>query len=387
MFSLANARSAEELRAWVQRMRNHLAREGIEDAAVPLRLRAEDRRPRDVADLPRRRARARRDARQRRGRRGRHAQPAHDRRDPAADRGRAAARRGARRGLHDARRLRRAERAPRRRGRVDVHEPAQLGGRHDPPARPEARPPSARCRSGPTASAPPTGLTLGSQWETLELAARARLPRQPRHRAPRQRGRGRRALPGLAAAPRRAGLRDRRRRREGRRRGAAAAPGRRRARPALGDRVEVPADDEDHDAARHPVEPRQVRRPAPVRRARAGPRRRRDREARDAAQRGGPRAQGPARRRRGDRAARRRRDPAGRLAGAARRRAQGPRRAAAAAGALPGLRHADGQARGPRLHEVPEPRLPGPPLAAAASTSSRAGRWTSTGSARSRSRC
>ncbi len=32
MLSLANARSAEELRAWIQRMRNHLAREGIEDA-------------------------------------------------------------------------------------------------------------------------------------------------------------------------------------------------------------------------------------------------------------------------------------------------------------------------------------------------------------------
>ncbi len=31
MLSLANARSAEELRAWIQRMRNHLAREGIED--------------------------------------------------------------------------------------------------------------------------------------------------------------------------------------------------------------------------------------------------------------------------------------------------------------------------------------------------------------------
>jgi DNA ligase (NAD+) len=30
MLSLANARSAQELRAWVQRMRNHLAREGIE---------------------------------------------------------------------------------------------------------------------------------------------------------------------------------------------------------------------------------------------------------------------------------------------------------------------------------------------------------------------
>ena len=31
MLSLANARSEEELRAWVDRMRNHLAREGIED--------------------------------------------------------------------------------------------------------------------------------------------------------------------------------------------------------------------------------------------------------------------------------------------------------------------------------------------------------------------
>jgi DNA ligase (NAD+) len=31
MLSLANARSAEELRAWIQRMRNHLAREGIVD--------------------------------------------------------------------------------------------------------------------------------------------------------------------------------------------------------------------------------------------------------------------------------------------------------------------------------------------------------------------
>ena len=32
MLSLANARTAEELRAWVTRMRAHLAREGIEDA-------------------------------------------------------------------------------------------------------------------------------------------------------------------------------------------------------------------------------------------------------------------------------------------------------------------------------------------------------------------
>jgi len=33
MYSLANARSEEELRAWVARMRGHLAREGIEDPA------------------------------------------------------------------------------------------------------------------------------------------------------------------------------------------------------------------------------------------------------------------------------------------------------------------------------------------------------------------
>jgi DNA ligase (NAD+) len=31
MLSLANARSAEQLQAWIQRMRNHLAREGIEE--------------------------------------------------------------------------------------------------------------------------------------------------------------------------------------------------------------------------------------------------------------------------------------------------------------------------------------------------------------------
>ena len=33
MLSLANVRSADELRAWIDRMRNHLAREGIDDAA------------------------------------------------------------------------------------------------------------------------------------------------------------------------------------------------------------------------------------------------------------------------------------------------------------------------------------------------------------------
>ena len=51
---------------------------------VRLRRRAEDRRPGDVAGLPRRRARAGGHARQRRGRRGRHAQPPHDRDRAAA---------------------------------------------------------------------------------------------------------------------------------------------------------------------------------------------------------------------------------------------------------------------------------------------------------------
>ena len=170
-------------------------------------------------------------------------------------------------------------------------------------------------------------------------------------------------MPALAGAPRRAGLRDRRRGGEGRRLRAAATARRRRARPALGDRLEVPAHDRGHAPERDQLERRQVRRPAPVRGARAGARRRRHGEGGDAAQRGGPRAQGRPPRRRRDRPARRRRDPAGHLARAARRRAPGPRREAGAAGALPVLRHADDQAG--RLHPLPEPRLPGAPLAAA----------------------
>ena len=139
MLSLANART-----------RGGAARLGPADAQPPgprgdrgpgvrVRRRAEDRRAGDLAGLPRRRARARRDPRQRRDRRGRHPQPAHDPDDPAADRRRAAAARGPRRGLHVAAGLRRAQRAPRRGGPVDVHEPAQLGRGHDPPARPQAR--------------------------------------------------------------------------------------------------------------------------------------------------------------------------------------------------------------------------------------------------------
>ena len=197
------------------------------------------------------------------------------------------------------------------------------------------------------------------------MAQGARLPRQRRRRAADDGGRGRRPLPVLGAAPRPARLRDRRRRGQGRRRRAAAPPRRRGARSALGDRLEVPAHDGDHAVEGRAVERRQVRRHAPVRRARARPRRRRHGQAGDAAQRGGHRPQGPAPGRGRHRAARRRRHPAGALARAARRREQEAPADPAAARALPVLRHRDGQGRGRGLHQVPQPRLPRAPLAAA----------------------
>ena len=58
------------------------------------------------------------------------------------------------------------------------------------------------------------------------------------------------ALPLVGGAARAARLRDRRRRRQGRRAGAVAGAGRGRARAALGDRLEVPADHGDDEAAR-----------------------------------------------------------------------------------------------------------------------------------------
>ena len=126
---------------------------------VRVRRRAEDRRAGDLADLPRRRVRARRDPRQRRGRRGRHPQPADDPGDPAAARhGRSArAGRGPRRGLHVAAGLRQAQRAPRRGGALDVHEPAQLRRRARSASSTRSSPPIGRCRCGATGSGPPRG--------------------------------------------------------------------------------------------------------------------------------------------------------------------------------------------------------------------------------------
>ena len=63
----------------------------------------------------------------------------------------------------------------------------------------------------------------------------------------------------------------------------------------------------------------------------------------------------------------------------------GPRRPAAAARALPVVRHADGQARGGRLHACARTGCAPGASGSCSSTSSRAGRWTSTASARSRS--
>ena len=140
MLSLANARSAEELQGWIARMRGHLAREGIEDPdftyvcepkidGLAISLLYEDgvfvrgatrgngevgedvtHNLRTIKTIPKRVS-------------GRRPGPV----------------RGPRRGLHVAPRLHRPERAARRGRPLDLHEPAQRRGGHDPPARPEAR--------------------------------------------------------------------------------------------------------------------------------------------------------------------------------------------------------------------------------------------------------
>ena len=125
------------------------------------------------------------------------------------------------------------------------------------------------------------GLDLATHSDEVELAARARLQGQPRHRPPRGDRRRGRALPLVAGAPRRARLRDRRRSRQGRRAGALARARGGGARAALGDRLEVPADDRDDEAAQGRLERRPHRPPAALRDARAGPRRRRHRLHRD----------------------------------------------------------------------------------------------------------
>ena len=356
------------------RMRNHLAREGIEDPEFDYVVRAEDRRPGDLArstatacSSAARRAATARSAR---------TSPttcARSRRSRCASTDAAGAARGPRRGLHVARRLRRAQRAPRRAGGLSTfmnprNSAAGTIRQLDPKLAAE-RPLSIWAYGVGAAE----GISFDAPVGGARVAARARLPAStatssgsaPRTRSSRQ---------CLAWQERRGALDfeidgvvvkvdDAR---------AAAPPRRRRARPALGDRVEVPADDGGHDAQGHRLERRQVRRPAPVRGARAGPRRRRHGQARDAAQRGGPRAQGHARRRRGDRAARRRRDPAGALARAARGRAQGPPPAPPRPPErCPVCDTPTIKPEGDGLHELPEPGLPRAGAGSCSSTSSR----------------
>ena len=142
MLSLANARTEEELRAWVARMRNHLAREGIEDAAFEYV--AEPKIDGLAISLVYRDGVLEYGATRGNGEVGE--EVTHNLRTissiPLRMQRRPAAARGARRDLHVAAGLRRAQRAPRRPRAVDVHEPPQRRGGHDPPARPEARLPA-----------------------------------------------------------------------------------------------------------------------------------------------------------------------------------------------------------------------------------------------------
>ena len=226
-------------------MRNHLAREGIDEPRVRFVVEPKIDGLGDLADLPRRRARARGDARQRRDRRGRHAQPAHDRLDPAA-------------------RSRTRRRSLEVRGEVYMsladftalnERRAEAGESTFMNPRNSAAGTIRQLDPAPRRRAPAVDLVLPASASTegldasrrhcggARVAARARLPGQPRHRRARQRGRGRRAVPGVGAAPRRARLRDRRGGREGRRPRAAAPSRLGRTRPALGGRLEVRADD------------------------------------------------------------------------------------------------------------------------------------------------
>ena len=385
MLSLGNARNEEELRAWEDAHRQPPQAARHQRLGVQLHDRAEDRRPGDLAHLRGRRPHPRRHPRRRPHRRGRDPEPAHDRRDPAEHPRRAAPDRSARRGLPADRRLQSAQRAPRR-GRRSRPSPTRATR---PPARSASStprwPPNGRSRSGATGSAPSAGLDLPTHSDEVEWLGERGFKVNPDTDAPRRHRVGGRALPLVGGAARAARLRDRRRRRQGRRAGAVAGAGRGRPRAALGDRLEVPADDGDDEAARRRLERRPDRPPGPLRDARAGPRRRRHRHHRDPAQRGGPGPQGRPGRRRGGGDAGRRRDPPGRLA--ADPAPQEGRAQAEAAEEVPGLRHRDGQARGRRLHDLPQPRrLPGPVLPARQALRQQGARWTSTASARSR-RC
>ncbi len=198
------------------------------------------------------------------------------------------------------------------------------------------------------------GLELASHSEALAWLEAHGFRVNPLTGARRHRVGGRR-LPRARRAARRPRLRHRRRGGQGRRLRRAGAARRGRSRSALGDRVQVPADDRRHAAARHRHQRRAHRQPEPLRDARAGRRRRRRRQARDAAQRGRHPAQGHPDRRPRRRPARRRRDPPGRRpADRAPRRQREDLRDARE---LPGLRHAGRARRRRGAPPLSEPEL------------------------------
>ena len=156
---------------------------GDRGPGVRVRRRAEDRRPRDLAGLPRRRARARRDARQRRDRRGRHAQPAHDlARSRCGSTTRRRCSRCAARSTCRCRTSRRSTSAAPSAGLSTFMNPRNSAAgtiRQLDPALAAERPLSMWCYGiGAT-----EGLRFGAPLGGARVAARARLPRQRRRAA------------------------------------------------------------------------------------------------------------------------------------------------------------------------------------------------------------
>ena len=249
MLSLGNVRSEEELRAWVERMRNHLAREGIDRAEFSYVV--EPKIDGLAISLVYRDGVLERGATRGNGEIGEDV--THNLRTIGAiplridDAPPLVEVRGeVYMSLRDFTALneRRAEA-----GESTFMNPRNSAAgtiRQLDPADAAKRPLSIWCYQVGVAE----GLSLQAHSEGARLAARARVPGQRRHQLSRLRGRGDRAVPGLGAAPRRARLRDRRRRGEGRRARAAAPARLGGARPALGGGLEVPAHDGGDDAWR-----------------------------------------------------------------------------------------------------------------------------------------
>ena len=96
------------------------------------------------------------------------------------------------------------------------------------------------------AVASPRDLGLDSAERDPRLASRCRLPREPRRRGVRRRGRGSQVLRGRARAPGRPSVRDRRRRGQGRLDRTAGGARLYEQGSTLGNRLQVPARGEDH---------------------------------------------------------------------------------------------------------------------------------------------